>query len=55
MSKWVVVLQRVGYREFEVEAENKDEAEDKAWLASQEPAPWDSMMETIVWNTEEVE
>ena len=54
MSKWIVVLQNTGYREFEVEADSKQEAEQKAWTASEEPAPWDTTPETIVWSTEEI-
>ena len=54
MSKWIVVLQKTGYREFEVEADSKEEAEKKAWAASEDPAPWDTTPETIVWSTEEL-
>lgn len=55
MSKWVVVLQHTGYREFEVEAATQQEAEDKAFEAAREPEPWDTTPETIVWSIEEAE
>lgn len=54
MSKWIVVLQHTGYREFEVEAETKQEAEDKAFELAEEPEPWDSTPEIIVWSAEEI-
>ena len=55
MSKWIVVLQNTGYREFEVEAATQQEAEDKAFEAAREPASWDTTPETIVWSVEEAE
>jgi|APGre2960657404_1045060.scaffolds.fasta_scaffold305118_2 hypothetical protein len=54
MSKWIVVLQHTGYREFEVEALDQGEAEGKAFELAEEPAPWDTTPEIIVWSAEEI-
>ena len=53
MGKWVVTLMYTGYRDFEVEAATAAEAEEKARVAAEEPAPWDNTPEISLWSVEE--